>query len=107
MKSKKGLTFFRKAVSECTDQSSRELIVVEMTAISTPLDSVPLYTINESPLVIMLLKSSHAVSSSDLFSFGTPTKCFHRLENYNGQKISQIKVKDCMCLWLSLKSIFV
>jgi len=58
------------------DQSSRELIVVEITAISTPLDSVPLYTIYESPLVIMLLKSSHAVSSSDLFSFGTPTTMF-------------------------------
>lgn len=49
-----------------------DVTAADVTAISTPLDNVPLYTvpIDEDP--ITLLKSSQAVSSSSLFSFGTP-----------------------------------
>ena len=66
-------TFFRKAISERFDQSLEEEIPVDATAISTPLDSVPLYTVQSSRVLIILLKSSHAVSSSVRFSFGTPS----------------------------------
>lgn len=67
------LTFFLNAVSECLDQSSRARTAVEITAISTPFDRVPLYTVAiPSSVEIILLKSSHAVSSSGLFSLGTP-----------------------------------
>lgn len=44
----------------------------EATAISTPLDNVPLYTVPIGEEPITLLKSSQAASSSDLLSFGTP-----------------------------------
>ena len=53
--------------------SCLELIRPETTAISTPLDSVPLYIVHASTLVTILLKSSQAVSSSALFNLGTPT----------------------------------
>lgn len=52
-------------------------MVVEVTAISTPLDRVPLYTMLPSSVLIMLLKSSQAVSSSGRFSFGTPELFVH------------------------------
>lgn len=45
---------------------------VDATQISTPLDNVPLYSVKPSVVSIMLLKSSHAVSSSERFRFGTP-----------------------------------
>lgn len=57
------------------DQSSVDVTIVESTAISTPLDSVPLYMVHFSKLLMILLKSSHAVSNSDRFNFGTPA--FH------------------------------
>lgn len=65
-------TFFRYAFSAFLDQSFKEVSVVDATAISTPLDSVPLYTMQPSIVLIILLKSSHAVSSSDRFNLGTP-----------------------------------
>ena len=57
------------------DQSFEDLILVETTAISTPLESVPLYMVESSELSTMLLKSSQAVSSSPRFNLGTPV--FH------------------------------
>lgn len=72
-------TFFLNANSACFDHALVEAIAVEATQISTPLDKVPLYKV-ATPLcvVIMLLKSSHAVSSSALFNLGTPaTKNAH------------------------------
>lgn len=65
-------TLFLKRLSRCFDQSLAEVAVTEATAISTPLDSVPLYTVPNDVEPITLLKSSQAASSSDLFSFGTP-----------------------------------
>lgn len=59
-------------VSELFDQFLAEVIVVDATAISTPLESVPLYEMQPSPVSMILLKSSQAVSSSDRFSLGTP-----------------------------------
>lgn len=48
-------------------------MAVEATAISTPLESVPLYKVaTPSSVLIILLKSSHAVSSSPRFNLGTP-----------------------------------
>lgn len=47
-------------------------MAVETTLISTPLDNVPLNTVQLGKVLIMLLKSSQAASSSGLFSFGTP-----------------------------------
>lgn len=65
-------TLFLYSFSALLDQSLREDTAVDDTAISTPLDNVPLYTMLPPMLLIMLLKSSHAVSSSDRFSFATP-----------------------------------
>lgn len=67
------LTFFLNANSARFDHTDAEAIAVEATAISTPLDKVPLYIVAKpSCVVIMLLKSSQAVSSSGLFNLGTP-----------------------------------
>ena len=66
---------FRYAISEPFDQALEDLINTDATAISTPLDSVPLYTVQPSRVSIILLKSSQAVSSSDRFNLGTPV--FH------------------------------
>lgn len=49
----------------CFDQSLSLVMVVEATQISTPLDNVPLYKVQPSIVSMMLLKSSHAVSSSE------------------------------------------
>lgn len=65
-------TFFRKHISERLDHSLSEAADAEITAISTPLESVPLYMVHPPWLSIMLLNSSHAVSSSFRFRFGTP-----------------------------------
>lgn len=78
-------TFFRYAISEFFVHSLEVLINVEATAISTPLDSVPLYTMQPSKVSIILLKSSQAVSSSGRFNLGTPV--FH------------------ICTWISLTSL--
>lgn len=65
-------TFFLNCASKLIDQSLADVTATEATAISTPLDKVPLWTvpIGEEPMT--LLKSSQAVSSSDLLRFGTP-----------------------------------
>jgi len=47
------------------------------TAISTPPDKVPLYSIPMGELPITLLKSSHAASRSDLFNFCAPENVKH------------------------------
>jgi hypothetical protein len=60
----------------------------EATAISTPLDKVPLYKVPIGELPITLLKSSHAASRSDLFSFGTPE--MHK----NIRNFYRLSVKD-------------
>lgn len=65
-------TFFRKCSCESFDHSLEDAIPVDVTAISTPLDRVPLYTVPVANEQIILLKSSQAASSSDLLSFGTP-----------------------------------
>ena len=52
-------------------------VLTDATAISTPLDRVPLYTVPMGEVPITLLKSSQAVSSSDLLSFGTPANLNH------------------------------
>ena len=61
--------------------------MVEATAISTPLDKVPLYIVKPSKVATILLKSSQAVSSSGLFSLGTPavliTRTRFSLKNAN------------------------
>lgn len=59
-------------VSKFFDQSSADFTAVDVTAISTPLDRVPLYTVPSDKEPIILLKSSQAVTSSDRWSFGTP-----------------------------------
>lgn len=67
-----GVTFFLKNVSELLDHSLIDEMEVETTQISTPLDNVPLNTVQLGRALRMLLKSSQAASSSSLFSFGTP-----------------------------------
>jgi hypothetical protein len=39
------VTFFLKQASECSDHSFLDVMVVDTTAISTPNDKVPLYTV--------------------------------------------------------------
>jgi hypothetical protein len=58
--------------SHSFDQSSADVTKLDATAISTPLDKVPLYSVQVDVQPIILLKSSHAVSSSDRFNAGTP-----------------------------------
>lgn len=53
------------------------MTIVDVTAISTPFDSVPLYNVQFDKEPIMLLKSSQAVSSSDRLNAGTPAKEAH------------------------------
>lgn len=65
-------TFFLNWVSKVLVQLLDNVTETEATAISTPLDKVPLYNVPIGELPITLLKSSHAASRSDLFSFGTP-----------------------------------
>lgn len=65
-------TFFKNCTSKFSDQSLADVAATEATAISTPLDNVPLYSVPIDEESITLLKSSQAVSSSDLLSFGTP-----------------------------------
>lgn len=65
-------TFFLNRSSKVFDQYLRDVTAVDVTAISTPLDRVPLYTIPSENVPIILLKSSQASKSSDLLSFGTP-----------------------------------
>lgn len=64
--------FFLKCASHFLDQSLGDVLVVETTAISTPLESVPLYMVYSGSEPMTLLKSSHAASSSALLSAGTP-----------------------------------
>lgn len=47
---------------------------MHVTAISTPLERVPLYMLPSEKHPIILLKSSQAATSSDRFSFGTPER---------------------------------
>ena len=70
-------TFFLNCASKVFDQSFDDVAETEATAISTPLDKVPLYILPMGEVPITLLKSSHAASISDLFSFGTPENVKH------------------------------
>lgn len=65
-------TFSLNCVSRFLDQSLDAAVEKDITAISTPLDKVPLYKVPTAVEPITLLKSSHADSSSALLSFGTP-----------------------------------
>ena len=47
------------------DQPPAQATVVDTTAISAPHGRVPLYSVNPGSVPIMLLKPSHAASSSD------------------------------------------
>ena len=80
------------------DQSSEEVTTVESTAISTPLDSVPLYVVHFSKLLMILLKSSQAVSNSARFNLGTPafhTSAENKLTgNYNSSKSIHITLES-------------
>lgn len=67
------VTFFLNWDSNGFDQSFEDVIRVEATAISTPLERVPLYNLQSGKEPIMLLKSSQAISISDLFNVDTPT----------------------------------
>lgn len=64
--------FFLYWDSHSFDQSFLDDIKLDTTAISTPLDNVPLYSMQLAVEPIILLKSSQAASSSDRFSEGTP-----------------------------------
>lgn len=71
-------TFLRKYSSEHLDQSLVDVAAADVTAISTPLDNVPLNIVQSGKVPIILLKSSQAVSSSARLSFGAPvTICSH------------------------------
>lgn len=65
-------TFILNCASRSVDHSSIDLTAMVTTAISAPFDKVPLYIVPNEDDPTKLLKSSHAVSSSDLLSFGTP-----------------------------------
>lgn len=67
------VTFFLNWDSNGFDQSFEDVIRVEATAISTPLERVPLYNLQSGKEPIMLLKSSQAISISDIFNVDTPT----------------------------------
>lgn len=58
--------------SDRSDHSSADLTEVDTTAVSTPLDRVPLYNAQSDKVPITLLKSSQAASSSALPREGTP-----------------------------------
>jgi len=58
--------------SSCSDQSLAEETILDVTAISTPLDSVPLYRKQSDKEPTTLLKSSQAASSSARLREGTP-----------------------------------
>lgn len=49
-----------------------EVATRDIAAISTPLENVPLYMVPIDDDPMTLLKSSQAVTSSDLFRFGIP-----------------------------------
>lgn len=66
------LAFFLNCDSIFFGQLLADATIREVTAISTPLDSVPLYTVPIEEEPITLLKSSQAALSSALLSFGTP-----------------------------------
>lgn len=65
-------TFFKNCSSKFSDQSLADVAATEATAISTPFDNVPLYSVPIDEESITLLKSSQAVTSSVLLRFGTP-----------------------------------
>lgn len=65
-------TFLLNSLSAQFDHCRDDLIEVDKTAISTPLDSIPLYIKHPEKVSIILLKSSQAVCSSVEFSLGTP-----------------------------------
>jgi hypothetical protein len=67
------ITFLLYCDSLSFDQSFADVTKLEATAISAPLDKVPLYNMQLDVEPIILLKSSHATSSSDRFSADTPT----------------------------------
>lgn len=70
----KSQTFFLKCISARFDQSFADAIVVDATAISTPLDNVPLKIVQFGKVQIILLKSSQAVTNSARFNLGTPKR---------------------------------
>ena len=110
------VTLFLNCSSELSDQSLAESAEVETTAISTPLDRVPLYSMHSDEEPITLMKSSHAVWSSVLPREGTPVhkvpqiyqlKLF--LEKKNLVVISILKTQiignsDAMCSSHKLQS---
>lgn len=82
-------TFFKNCSSKFSDQSLADVAATEATAISTPFDNVPLYSVPIDEESITLLKSSQAVTSSVLLRFGIPeTKTSNQyLQTQNSQWI--------------------
>jgi len=71
-------TFFRNWACIFFDQSCDEVAAEDTTAISTPLDRVPLYIVSSCREPIMLLKYSQATSSSARLRLGIPESCIFR-----------------------------
>uniref|UniRef100_A0A7C9EW79 Uncharacterized protein n=1 Tax=Opuntia streptacantha TaxID=393608 RepID=A0A7C9EW79_OPUST len=65
--------FFLNCLSKFLDQPLADVTGRDITAISIPLESVPLYIFPKEDGPMMLLKSSQAVSSSAFFKLGIPS----------------------------------
>lgn len=76
-------TLFLKWISFCSDQFSQEVRTLDVTAISVPLESVPLHNVQFDREPIMLLNCSQAVSSSERLSKGTPVNNRNNYEHNN------------------------
>ena len=86
-----------KHVSALLDQSLLDDMTVETTPISTPPDNMPLNTVQVGKVLMMLLKSSQAASSSSLFSFWAP--------EYEKQKC--IEAPGCSDVIMSGKELWI
>lgn len=86
-------TWFLKWASYSSDHSTADVTIVDVTAISTPLESVPLYNEQLDKEPIMLLNCSHAVSSSNRRSDGTPAidACNHECQKSLTRNVYNIK----------------
>lgn len=67
-------TLFLNCASAIADHPYACFISVDATAISAPHGRVPLYNVHPGSVPITLLKSSHAVSSSDRLNEAMPAK---------------------------------
>lgn len=77
--------------ASCThDQSSLDLVATSVTAISIPLDSLPLYNVQSGKEPRILLKSSQALSISSRLSDDTPA---YRKNNNNNNNIAMKTLK--------------